>query len=86
MCMRTGRHNSALVGRLGQEMKIETDTQVKGLYNPLTLAGDIVVDGILASTYTKAVTPKMAHAALAPLRMMYEIRVYLLGPSEGYSA
>jgi hypothetical protein len=42
-----------------------------GLYNPHTLTGDIVVDGILTSTYTDAVSPTLAHALLAPLRQMY---------------
>ena len=41
-----------------------------GLYNPQTSHGDIVVDGVLASTYTTAVERKMAHAMLAPLRML----------------
>jgi hypothetical protein len=43
-----------------------------GLYNPQTLGGDIVVDSVLASTYTRAVDPAVAHAALAPVRVMYE--------------
>lgn len=42
-----------------------------GLYNPHTLNGDIVVDGILTSTYTGAVNPTLAHALLLPLRQMY---------------
>lgn len=46
-----------------------------GLYNPHTLNGDIVVDGILTSTYTSAVHPKLAHALLTPLRVMYNAGV-----------
>jgi hypothetical protein len=42
-----------------------------GLYNPHTLNGDIVVDGVLTSTYTNAVDPTLAHALLLPLRQMY---------------
>lgn len=42
-----------------------------GLYNPHTLNGDIVVDGVLTSTYTGAVNPTLAHALLLPLRQMY---------------
>ena len=41
-----------------------------GLFNPQTLHGDIIVDGIVASTYTTAVQRSMAHAMLAPLRML----------------
>lgn len=42
-----------------------------GLFNPQTTSGDVVVNGVLASTYTQAVEPAVAHAALAPLRMLY---------------
>ncbi|CAN8072463.1 unnamed protein product [Agarophyton chilense] len=42
-----------------------------GLFNPQTVHGDIVVNGVLASTYTTAVKPNMAHAFLAPLRAAY---------------
>lgn len=42
-----------------------------GLYNPHTLNGDIVVDGVLTSTYTDSVDPTLAHALLMPLRQMY---------------
>lgn len=42
-----------------------------GLYNPQTITGDIVVNGIQASTYTTAVKPSLAHVVLAPLRAVY---------------
>jgi hypothetical protein len=42
-----------------------------GLYNPHTLHGDIIVNGVKTSTYTDAVHPKLAHALLSPLRTMY---------------
>jgi Hint module len=44
---------------------------LQGLYNPQTLQGDIVVDGVRASTYTTAVAPVFAHAVLTPLRAAY---------------
>lgn len=43
----------------------------KGLYNPQTVHGDIVVDGFLATTYTSAVKAEVAHALLAPVRAAY---------------
>lgn len=46
-----------------------------GLYNPHTLNGDIVVDGVKTSTYTEAVHPRLAHALLMPLRTMYSAGV-----------
>lgn len=42
-----------------------------GLYNPHTLHGDVVVDGIVTSSYTDAVHPTLAHALLMPLRQLY---------------
>jgi energy-converting hydrogenase Eha subunit B len=44
-----------------------------GLFNPQTEDGRIVVDGIVASTYTQAVHPRVAHALLAPLRMLHRM-------------
>lgn len=41
-----------------------------GLFNPQTVDGDIVVDGVVVSTYTEAVDRRMAHALLTPLRVM----------------
>lgn len=42
---------------------------VKGLYNPQTTCGDLIVDGFLASTYTAAVgAPLTGHALMAPWR------------------
>jgi Hint module len=46
---------------------------MSGLYNPQTEDGRIVVDGIVASTYTQTVHPSVAHALLAPLRFMYRM-------------
>jgi hypothetical protein len=50
-----------------------------GLYNPHTMAGDIVVDGVLTSTYTDALMPKLAHALLWPVRMLYNAGVQITG-------
>lgn len=58
---------------------IQTVHQVKknvvmkddGLYNPQTLHGDIVVNGVLATTYTEAVKVNAAHALLMPARVAY---------------
>lgn len=46
-----------------------------GLYNPHTLNGDIIVNGVKTSTYTEAVHPRLAHALLSPLRTMYSAGV-----------
>jgi Hint module len=46
---------------------------LKGLYNPQTLHGDIVVDNVRVSTFTTAVEPAFAHAILSPLRAAFRI-------------
>lgn len=55
-------------------LKVATEWK-EGIYNPHTLNGDIVVNGIKTSTYTTAVHPTVAHAILAPLRALYQAGV-----------
>jgi hypothetical protein len=51
----------------------------EGFYNPHTMAGDIVVNGVKTSTYTDAVAPSLAHALLWPARMLYGAGVQVAG-------
>eukprot|EP00181_Compsopogon_caeruleus_P003686 CAMPEP_0184684728 /NCGR_PEP_ID=MMETSP0312-20130426/16498_1 /TAXON_ID=31354 /ORGANISM="Compsopogon coeruleus, Strain SAG 36.94" /LENGTH=247 /DNA_ID=CAMNT_0027138223 /DNA_START=60 /DNA_END=803 /DNA_ORIENTATION=+ len=44
-----------------------------GLYNPHTLDGSIVVNGVVASCYTETVRPSLAHLLLAPFRLVYPV-------------
>lgn len=46
-----------------------------GMYAPTTMSGSLVVDGVLASAYTNAVHPSVAHWLLAPMRLMYRARL-----------
>lgn len=57
-------------GRVSSVVDVECAT-FKGLYNPQTAHGDIIVDGVRVSTYTEAVNSRLAHSLLAPLRAMY---------------
>lgn len=45
----------------------------EGLFNPQTIHGEIVVNGVVASCYTTAMDPVLGHAALAPLRALFRI-------------
>lgn len=45
-------------------------TEEYGLFAPHTIHGDIVVNRVVTSTYTTAVHPVLAHAALWPLRAL----------------
>jgi hypothetical protein len=47
------------------------DVRETGLYNPHTLDGNILIDGVLTSTYTDALHPILAHGILAPVRYLY---------------
>lgn len=56
----------------GCDVVTSTDWVVgAGLYNPQTLDGDIIVDGVRASTFTTAVEPAIASALLSPLRALF---------------
>jgi len=57
-------------GSPSRVVAVDTVTS-SGLYNPQTIAGDIVVGGLKVSTYTTAVDPTVASAALAPLRGLW---------------
>lgn len=43
----------------------------RGLFNPQTADGNIVVNGVSASTYTTAVKPAVAHSLLWPVRQLF---------------
>jgi uncharacterized protein YjbI with pentapeptide repeats len=43
----------------------------RGLYAPATLHGNLAVDGIVVSSYTDAVHPRVAHTLLSPLRVLH---------------
>lgn len=63
-------------------MRVQRKKRVrsKGLYNPQTLHGDIVVNGVLASCYTKYIPIRYAHGLLAPLRGCFGlIGTFLVG-------
>lgn len=52
-----------------------------GLYNPQTIDGEILVNNVLVSTYTTALSPKIAHALLTPFRLTcsalnFELRMF----------
>jgi hypothetical protein len=68
--VRVGDRLTLGTGEITAVVAVDT-VRAKGLFNPQTLHGEIVVDGVVASTYTTAVAPAAAHALLAPLRAMF---------------
>ncbi|CAN8070026.1 unnamed protein product [Agarophyton chilense] len=45
----------------------------RGLYHPQTMDGNIIVNGIAATTWTRAVPPSTACSLLAPIRGVYKL-------------
>lgn len=76
-----GKYDTAGVIKVGDVVVREDGRRVevnrvervmdRGLFNPQTVHGNIIVDGVLASTYTTAVERGLAHAALAPFRAAF---------------
>lgn len=69
MALRVGDNLILANGKKSAIINIKK-VRLQGLYNPHTSSGQIVVDGILASTYTTAVHPATAHALMRPLRIL----------------
>lgn len=69
--VRTGMTMRSSTGEQVSVVKVER-IRAKGLYNPQTVHGDIVVNGLVSTSYTAAIDPPVSHALLAPLRAAYK--------------
>jgi len=61
-----------------QKVSSINETEKTGIFAPVTFNGNIVVDGVLASCYAEhdiMANQKLAHIALAPLRLKSKIRI-----------
>ncbi len=61
-------------GTTSPVVRVHTERRT-GLFNPHTLDGQIVVDGVVASCYTGSIEPTLAHGLLWPLRTLYALGV-----------
>lgn len=70
---RTARKGDFLHAGTGEELTVRSVRAVsaRGLFAPATLHGDLVVDGVLVSSYTDALHPRLAHWLLHPLRLLH---------------
>ncbi|KAI0567583.1 sonic hedgehog protein precursor [Gracilaria domingensis] len=64
--------SDSLILSNGTQIVVAAKTQLfaRGLFNPHTSLGDIIIDGFKASTYTTALEPTIAHALMAPIRLL----------------
>uniref|UniRef100_A0A7S1T707 Hint domain-containing protein n=1 Tax=Compsopogon caeruleus TaxID=31354 RepID=A0A7S1T707_9RHOD len=64
-----------ILGDEGQPVEVFSSRRVhsEGVFNPQTLDGTIVVNGVVCSTYTRAVHPRFAAIVLFPLRVGYRL-------------
>jgi len=62
-----------------------TNVQRRGLFNPHSIDGDLIVDHVRVSCYTQTVHPRLAHALLGPIRLAVSIlgRNNLVNPLMG---
>lgn len=67
-----------LMGFDGLPRQVETISNVyeRGLYNPHSMDGNLIVGGILVSCYTSSIQPKIATALLAPIRILYHLNFH----------
>lgn len=78
-----GRPKMARLARVGDVLHLSNGSttdiisvrriQASGLFNPHTLHGDIIVNGLLVTSWTTAVAAPVAAVMLAPLRFPYMV-------------
>lgn len=54
---------------------LHLNVHARGLYNPQTLHGNIIVDGFVVSTFTQAVPVRIAVGLLMPLRALFRASI-----------
>lgn len=62
---------------------VRTRVRARGLFNPQTVHGDIVVDGVTATTFTQTIEPTTASALLVPMRAMFRVLGSVVGYGKG---
>ena len=55
-----------------------------GVFTPVTMDGNIVVDGVLASCYA-TVDHDLGHIAMTPIRLFPGMMGWIFGEDEGFS-
>lgn len=62
--------------RLPRRVERVSSVIARGLFNPQSLDGDLIVSGVRVSAFTTAVDPEVAHSVLVPFRFLYRIGLY----------
>ena len=58
---------------------------LQGAYVPLTMEGNMIVDGVLASCYPSA-HHDLAHIGMVPMRWSPKLFMWIFGEDNGFSA
>lgn len=71
------RQGDKLISSQGYFLTVASTAKVaaRGLYNPQTASGTLLVNGVLCSTYTDALRSTAAHAFLSPLRAASRLKI-----------
>lgn len=70
-------------GKRMRVRSVKTKVRARGLFNPQTIQGDIVVDGVTATTFTQAIEAVAASALLAPVRALFRAMGSMVGNGKG---
>lgn len=69
--------DTVVLGNGDNAMVRSVETVIRrGLHNPQTMDGNIVVNGVVCSTYTEAIRPRIATALLLPLRSVFSLGLW----------
>ena len=64
--------------------KINTQCLLLGAHVPLTMEGNVIVDGVLASCYPST-HHDLAHLGMAPIRWFPQLIMLIFGEDNGFS-
>lgn len=67
-------------------VNVKSNVRVRGLFNPQTMHGDVVVNGVVTSTFTQSIEPTTAAALLAPVKAAFVVLGRTLGVTLDLSA
>ena len=68
--LRDGRNEATSFGFIVRNVRSVVD---RGLYNPQTIHGDIIVNGIISNAFTEAIQPFLARSLMKAVSLLYRV-------------